>query len=50
MASPLILPHAALIHAARECVSAHDSKAKSVLNDAIEQSKVMARVHRRLRE
>jgi two-component sensor histidine kinase len=40
---------AALIHTARESVSAHDSKAKSVLDDAIEQAKVMARVHRRLR-
>ena len=40
---------AALIHTARESVSANDSKAKSVLDDAIEQIKVMARVHRRLR-
>jgi two-component system, sensor histidine kinase PdtaS len=40
---------AALIHTARESVSANDSKAKSVLDDAIEQVKVMARVHRRLR-
>ena len=40
---------AALIHTARESVSANDNKAKSVLDDAIEQVKVMARVHRRLR-
>jgi two-component system, sensor histidine kinase PdtaS len=40
---------AALIHTAREAVSVEDSKAKSVLDDAIEQVKVMARVHRRLR-
>ena len=40
---------AALIHTARESVSVEDSKAKSVLDDAIEQVKVMARVHRRLR-
>jgi PAS domain S-box-containing protein len=40
---------AALIHTAREAVSPNDSKAKSVLDDAIEQIKVMARVHRRLR-
>jgi two-component sensor histidine kinase len=40
---------AALIHTARESISAHDSRAKSVLDDAIEQVKIMARVHRRLR-
>jgi two-component system, sensor histidine kinase PdtaS len=40
---------AALIHAARESVSVSDTKTKSVLDDAIEQVKVMARVHRRLR-
>jgi two-component system, sensor histidine kinase PdtaS len=37
----------ALIHTARESVS--DTKAKSVLDDAIEQVRVMGRVHRRLR-
>jgi two-component sensor histidine kinase len=40
---------AALIHTARESISGEDSKARSVLDDAIEQVKVMARVHRRLR-
>jgi two-component sensor histidine kinase len=40
---------AALMHTARESVSVSDTKTKSVLDDAIEQVKVMARVHRRLR-
>jgi two-component system, sensor histidine kinase PdtaS len=40
---------AALIHTARESIPASDAKSRSVLDDAIEQVRVMARVHRRLR-